>query len=72
MTNVAFNPIHPVLIVGDDRGTVLCLKLSPNLRKTLKVLFPPPEHHLKLVKVSNSIAMYMYYALAHIHYSVFK
>ena len=38
LTHVAFNPIHPVLIVGDDRGTVICLKLSPNLRKALKVL----------------------------------
>ena len=40
---MAFNPIHPVLIVGDDRGTVLCLKLSPNLRKALKVLSLPPR-----------------------------
>ena len=37
LTHVAFNPVHPLLCVGDDRGTVLCLKLSPNLRKALKV-----------------------------------
>ena len=33
LTKVAFNPEHPVLLVGDDRGCVTCLKLSPNLRK---------------------------------------
>jgi dynein intermediate chain 1 len=34
LTHVAFNPKQPLLLVGDDRGGVLCLKLSPNLRKT--------------------------------------
>jgi dynein intermediate chain 1 len=33
LTKVAFNPVHPVLLCGDDRGGVTCLKLSPNLRK---------------------------------------
>ena len=33
LTKVAFNPTHPILIVGDDRGCVTSLKLSPNLRK---------------------------------------
>ena len=37
LTHVVFNPVYPVLCVGDDRGTVLCVKLSPNLRKALKV-----------------------------------
>ena len=37
LTHVTFNPVHPVLIVGDDKGSVLCVKLSPNLRKALKV-----------------------------------
>ena len=46
LTHVAFNPIHPVLIVGDDRGTVLCLKLSPNLHEegTQGTLSPPSLH----------------------------
>ncbi|UYV72362.1 DNAI1 [Cordylochernes scorpioides] len=35
-THLAFNPAHPLLLVGDDRGHVLSLKLSPNLRKNLK------------------------------------
>ncbi|KAI9189203.1 hypothetical protein H9P43_000631 [Blastocladiella emersonii ATCC 22665] len=33
LTRIAFCPFEPVIIVGDDRGTVLSLKLSPNLRK---------------------------------------
>ncbi|CAE1288943.1 DNAI1 [Acanthosepion pharaonis] len=33
LMHLAFNPSHPVILVGDDRGDVTCLKLSPNLRK---------------------------------------
>ncbi|KAF4738443.1 hypothetical protein FOZ62_019332 [Perkinsus olseni] len=28
-----FNTTEPIIFVGDDRGGVNCLKLSPNLRK---------------------------------------
>lgn len=31
--HLAFNQLYPILLVGDDRGEVTCLKLSPNLRK---------------------------------------
>jgi dynein intermediate chain 1 len=34
LTKLAFNPRHPVLLVGNDQGGVTCLKLSPNLRRT--------------------------------------
>lgn len=37
LTHIEFNPIHPIIIVGDDRGSVTSLKLSPNLRKKPKV-----------------------------------
>uniref|UniRef100_A0AAQ5ZJF0 Dynein, axonemal, intermediate chain 1, paralog 2 n=1 Tax=Amphiprion ocellaris TaxID=80972 RepID=A0AAQ5ZJF0_AMPOC len=37
LTHIAFNPIHPIIIVGDDRGNVNSFKLSPNLRKKPKV-----------------------------------
>lgn len=37
LTHVEFNPIHPIIIVGDDRGYVTSFKLSPNLRKKPKV-----------------------------------
>jgi dynein intermediate chain 1 len=33
LTHVAFNSTEPIVIVGDDRGGVNTLKLSPNLRK---------------------------------------
>nr|XP_057915645.1 dynein axonemal intermediate chain 1-like isoform X1 [Doryrhamphus excisus] len=38
LTHIEFNPIHPIIIVGDDRGIVISLKLSPNLRKKPKVI----------------------------------
>lgn len=37
LTHIAFNQSHPVLLAGDDRGNVVSLKLSPNLRKKPKV-----------------------------------
>jgi dynein intermediate chain 1, axonemal len=33
LTHVCFNQHDPIVIVGDDRGGVNSLKLSPNLRK---------------------------------------
>merc|ERR1711991_892339 len=33
LTHVSFNQIEPIIIVGDDKGGVNSLKLSPNLRK---------------------------------------
>jgi dynein intermediate chain 1 len=35
LTHVAFNPFEPILLVGDDKGAVISLKLSPNLRKKM-------------------------------------
>jgi len=37
LTHIAFNQHYPILLVGDDRGNVTSLKLSPNLRKKPKV-----------------------------------
>ena len=50
LTHVVFNPSSPIIIVGDDRGGVNSLKLSPNLRKitpipareVVKGEVPPP------------------------------
>lgn len=36
LTHIEFNPVYPIIIVGDDRGYVTSLKLSPNLRKKPK------------------------------------
>jgi dynein intermediate chain 1 len=33
LTSVRFNPVDPILLIGDERGVVHSLKLSPNLRK---------------------------------------
>lgn len=33
LTHVCFNHRDPIIVVGDDRGGVNSLKLSPNLRK---------------------------------------
>ncbi len=37
LLHIEFNPVHPIIIVGDDHGQVTSLKLSPNLRKKPKV-----------------------------------
>ncbi|KAJ3105764.1 cytoplasmic dynein with WD40 domain [Phlyctochytrium planicorne] len=33
LTHISFNPFEPIVLVGDDKGSVISLKLSPNLRK---------------------------------------
>ena len=38
VNHVSFNKNHPILVIGDDKGNALTLKLSPNLRKCLKVI----------------------------------
>lgn len=37
LTRVRFSRNRPILLVGDERGSVLSLKLSPNLRKNWKL-----------------------------------
>jgi hypothetical protein len=37
LTRVAFNPRYPILLIGDSKGDVSAYKLSPNLRKNVKV-----------------------------------
>ncbi|XP_032232200.1 dynein intermediate chain 2, ciliary isoform X2 [Nematostella vectensis] len=49
LTHLAFNPDHPILIVGDSRGYVNSLKVSPNLRKATQ----PKE---KAKGVENEVA----------------
>ncbi|KPI88915.1 dynein intermediate-chain-like protein [Leptomonas seymouri] len=36
LTHIVFSETDPILFVGDTRGTVLTLKLSPNLRKVAR------------------------------------
>ena len=35
LTHISFNPVYPIAVIGDDRGYVTSIKLSPNLRKAL-------------------------------------
>ena len=37
LTHCVFNKFDPVLLVGDDKGAIVSLKLSPNLRKSNNV-----------------------------------
>lgn len=61
ITHVQFNAIYPIIIVGDDRGHVTCLKLSPNLRKMPKekkgqeVQKGPEVEIVKLDKLLNLV-----------------
>jgi dynein intermediate chain 1 len=36
LNHISFNQTHPIIIVGDSRGFIQCLKLSPNLRRQSK------------------------------------
>ena len=53
LTHVSFNPIHPVLIVGDDRGAVTSVKLSPNLRKMPKEKKNEPQKKPEEVEIAK-------------------
>ncbi|XP_066144066.1 dynein intermediate chain 2, ciliary [Euwallacea fornicatus] len=44
LTRISFNPKLPIIIVGDDKGCVTTLKLSPNLRIPCKA--PKKQQHL--------------------------
>merc|ERR1719450_1995728 len=55
LTHVAFNDVEPIIIVGDDRGGVNTLKLSPNLR--VGVVRPEDtettDHDLQIEKMEH-------------------
>lgn len=54
ITHIQFNPVYPIVIIGDERGHVTSLKLSPNLRRMPKVrmtctpLMEVPNHSSSL------------------------
>lgn len=60
LTHVSFNPVHPIIIVGDDRGYVTSLKLSPNLRKMPKVKKgeqAPDKTETEIAKMDKLLAL---------------
>ncbi|XP_060598579.1 dynein intermediate chain 2, ciliary-like isoform X1 [Ruditapes philippinarum] len=63
LTHLEFNPQYPIVIVGDDRGTVTSCKLSPNLRKQPKekkgVAAPDPSvrEQAEIAKLEKILTM---------------
>lgn len=59
LTHVTFNDVEPIIIVGDDRGGVNTLKLSPNLR--VGVVRPEEtettDHDLQIEKMEHLLEM---------------
>ncbi|XP_076042119.1 dynein intermediate chain 2, ciliary-like [Oratosquilla oratoria] len=50
---VAFNRFHPIILVGGDRGYLITLKLSPNLRKPHKDAKGADEQRLKEIEIGK-------------------
>eukprot|EP00928_Gymnodinium_smaydae_P053786 TRINITY_DN376_c0_g3_i1.p1 TRINITY_DN376_c0_g3~~TRINITY_DN376_c0_g3_i1.p1 ORF type:complete len:666 (+),score=163.88 TRINITY_DN376_c0_g3_i1:64-2061(+) len=61
LTHVAFNSTEPIIIVGDDRGGVNTLKLSPNLRigvqRTEATDPAKTDHDLQIEKMEHLLEM---------------
>ncbi|KAL0978206.1 hypothetical protein UPYG_G00167470 [Umbra pygmaea] len=60
LTHVEFNPVYPIIIVGDDRGYVNSLKLSPNLRskpKEKKGQEVPKGPELEIAKLEKLLSL---------------
>ncbi|XP_054666392.1 dynein axonemal intermediate chain 1 isoform X2 [Grus americana] len=61
ITHIQFNPVYPVVIIGDERGHVISLKLSPNLhrmpkeKKGQEVKKGPEVEIAKLEKLLNLV-----------------
>ena len=55
LTHLAFNAHHPLLVVEDDRGNLVSLKLSPNLRKAPASKTYSPEG--EAAKLSKLVSM---------------
>lgn len=56
LTKVAFNASYPMLLVGDTKGVVRALKLSPNLRRCCKVDKPGQKlEQLEMAKLDAVI-----------------
>lgn len=55
LTKLVFNPKFPIISVGDDRGGVSSLKLSPNLRKVCQAEKGQNVKELEVAKLDNVI-----------------
>eukprot|EP01002_Notosolenus_urceolatus_P013073 NODE_436_length_2087_cov_88.380765_g349_i0.p1 GENE.NODE_436_length_2087_cov_88.380765_g349_i0~~NODE_436_length_2087_cov_88.380765_g349_i0.p1 ORF type:complete len:654 (+),score=236.05 NODE_436_length_2087_cov_88.380765_g349_i0:123-1964(+) len=59
LTRMAFNPKEPIILVGDDRGSVLSLKLSPNLRKKAKIADGKTKEEVEIGRLDKIIEVTM-------------
>ncbi|XP_029107800.1 dynein intermediate chain 1, axonemal-like [Scleropages formosus] len=60
LTHIDFNLVYPIIIVGDDRGCVTTLKLSPNLRKKPKEKKgqePPKTPEMEVAKMEKLLSL---------------
>ncbi|EAT36612.1 AAEL011310-PA [Aedes aegypti] len=60
LSRIAFNHKLPFIIVGDDKGTTITLKLSPNLRiktKAPKKTVPVDPHSLEVQKLDRLLSL---------------
>ncbi|XP_037787736.1 dynein intermediate chain 1, axonemal-like [Penaeus monodon] len=48
---VAFNPFHPIILVGGEKGYLASLKLSPNLRRSHRDSKGPDPQDLKEIEL---------------------
>lgn len=55
LTKLVFNPVHPIVLVGDDKGCVTSLKLSPNLRRASKPEKGQKFEELEISKLDHVI-----------------
>ena len=55
LTHIAFSSFEPILLVGDEKGVVLNLKLSPNLRKLSQDLDGESEKLDRVVNAAKGI-----------------
>ena len=55
LTRVAFNTKDPIILVGDDKGVVHALKLSPNLRKLTPIPDGMTRGDVEIEKVNDLI-----------------
>ncbi|OHT12342.1 Dynein intermediate chain 2, ciliary-related protein [Tritrichomonas foetus] len=53
LTSVRFHPKYPIILVGDDKGRIHSMKLSPNIRRNTKIE-KEEEARNKLSKSSSS------------------
>lgn len=58
LTHISFNPFEPIVLVGDEKGQVISLKLSPNLRKKQGSQEEEVEKLQNVINASKGVSSY--------------